>query len=148
MPIVTGVLADFGRLPLIAARAARIDFKPSGPAVKSFGSVIYASRTISVNPSAANGTWSVDLEQTNELMPETWYVPSVTWLDEAGNFTSVDYPSWRLYVPGSGGAFVDLISTPWNPTLAWWGSDEPPGVPVVNTLWLDPDTGILSIRSN
>jgi hypothetical protein len=150
MAIVSGVLSDFGRGALANSSYdlhPEIWFIPSGNATKTPASLI-ATRPIIVTPTISTGAFTADLEPTDGLRPEVWFTIVIQWLDSAGNYVSKDFVPWKLYVPAAGGAISDLIGAPWNPVLAWWGSDAPLGEPVVNTLWLDPDTGELSIWSN
>lgn len=139
MAIVTGVLADFGRSAL--SRNAQIEFHPSGNASKAAGSVLYATRPITTTPNAANGKWSVDLETTDFLHPETWYEIVILWSDAANNYVSKDFVPGRLYVPPIGGAFTDLYRVKPNGLEVWIASAT--SVPVDASaldLLFDPET--------
>ena len=95
-----------------------IEFHPSGPGVRSGSSTIYASRVITIEPAVSTGAWSDDLELTTILSPEVWYEVVIKWLDEAGNFISIDQLPGRLYVD-SAGLFTDKYRTAPNPLMVW-----------------------------
>lgn len=141
MAIVTGVLADFSRQAFVPLHP-EINFVPSGPAVKSAGSVIYASRTIKVVPTSS--AWTVDLEPNSGLAPETWYEVVIRWLDSEGNFILEDLVPGRLYVNASGGAFTDQFRTDASPLQVWVadGTTAPPEAKPQD-LYLNTDTGML-----
>lgn len=144
MAIVTGVLSGYDRLPLYN-RSPVIEFRASGNATKDFGSVLYATRVITSTPDPANGQWSVDLEDTDHLVPATHYDVAIKWLDLDGNFISVDYLDGRLYVPTGGGRFYDLFRAGGNPLMVWIdsGAPTPPPGAVGGDLVFDPITNNL-----
>lgn len=121
MALITGVLADFERKAM-TTRHPVLEFHPSGPGVRAGASVLYASRVISVQPAPSTGEWSADLELTTLLSPEVWYEVSIKWLDEAGNFVSLDRLPGRLYVD-SPGAFTDKYRVKNAPWYAWVEAD-------------------------
>lgn len=141
---IVGNVRDFAGTAM-PGLSPEVHFVPSGPAITSAG--LYTSQTIMVAPTTAGGV-TVDLETTDGKRPEMWFTVKIVWLWPDGTFHHEDTLPGRLYVPVEGGLIGDLLLVPWNPTLAWWGSDEPAGVPVANTLWLNPDTGELAIWSN
>lgn len=141
MPIVTGVLADFTRQAFLNLQP-QILFRPSGPAVKSAGNVLYAPRVVVVEPTSS--AWQVDLEQTDALDPATWYEVSIRWLDEAGNFTNEEWLPGRLYVPPTGGEFTDLYRVRANPQKVWVSDGGViPDEARPGDLLLDPTTAIV-----
>lgn len=147
MPVITGFLDDITGTPLFAF-SPRIKFQPSGPSVT--GPTLWTTKPVYVTP-AANGSFTVNLIATDVMQPAVWYVVSVEWLDPAGNYISADYLTWKLYLPSAGGNIGDLLVTPWNPTLAWYGptgSEYPTGMPVASTLTLNTTTGALYQWSN
>ena len=145
MAIVNGTLKDFG-MGSLGGKSPTIQFIPSGNAYTPGGSLFATAPVISTPD--FGGTFSVDLQPTQTLLPARWYTITITWLDSGGNFTKKDFPEWKLFVPPEGGLIGPLLQSAWNPTLAWWGPAEPAGTPVANTLWLETDTGDLSIWSN
>lgn len=150
MAIVTGVLADFLRSALSNSEynlQPVVVVVPSGPATLS-PSALYVPRKLSFIPTVSTGVLTMDLEPTDAISPATWYTIEIHWLDPVGLAAYVDYVPWPLFVPSAGGNLADLLATPWNPILAWWGLTPPTGTPVPNTLWLETDTGTLSIWSN
>lgn len=152
MPNVTGKLADFGLVSL-QPYAPVLTFTPSGPAVGTFppNDFLLADRPLVVAV-ASDGSFTAALAQTDLMHPVVWYTVTIKWLDPVNGFTSLDAPStWQLFVPAAGGTITNLISAPWNPTLAWYGptgSEYPPGTPVPSTLTLNTTTGQLYQWSN
>lgn len=141
MAIVTGILSSYARLPMYGLSPV-IEFHPTGPSTQVFGSVIFASKTITATPSEVDGSWSVDLASTRDLLPATWYEVVVVWLDSAGNYVAKDFMPGRLYVPTTGGAFADLFRVGGNPLLVWIdsGAPTPPPSAVPGDLVFDPTT--------
>lgn len=144
MAIVTGILSGFNRLPLYNASPV-IEFHPSGPAMKDFGTALYATKVVTATPDPATAAWTVDLEDTDHLVPATHYEVVTKWLDPAGNFISADYWPGRLYVPTGGGRFYDLYRTGGNPLMVWIdsGAPTPPPGAVGGDLVFDPITNNL-----
>lgn len=144
MALITGVLADYERKALANSAVNRhpvIEFHPSGPGVKAVGGAVFASRVISVEPALSTGTWEVDLELTTLISPEVWYEVVIKWLDDAGNFKSIDRLPGRLYVD-SPGAFTDkyrAVPAPWNVWVALDPDPNDPTIPVSAGDWMfDP----------
>jgi len=107
MATLTGTLVDFRPAPMFN-KAARILFIPSGPGVSALGTYLLATHPISVVP-GVDGSFAVDLAATDDIRPDCWYRIQIEWLDLAGNFTLVDYPDWKLYVPVAGGSIGELL---------------------------------------
>ena len=141
MAIVTGILADFG-LALLSPYSPRIIFTASSNAV--FAADLLATRPLVCLPSTIDGTFSIDIANTDAMRPETWYTIRIEWLDTAGNYVGADFPTWRLYVPLAGGRLADLIAAPWNPAMVWADPLPPTGTPTANTFWLNTTTGDLA----
>ncbi|WP_137771823.1 MULTISPECIES: hypothetical protein [unclassified Microbacterium] len=148
MALITGVLSDLSRSAL--ANSSRnlhpvIEFHPSGPGVRTAASVIYVSRKIPTTPEVSTGAWSVDLELTTIISPEIWYEVVIQWLDEAGNFISVDRLPGRLYVDGPG-LFSDKYRPLPNPLQVWVEANviTPPAGSSLGDLVLDSVSGDLS----
>lgn len=145
MALITGVLADYERKALANSSVDRhpvIEFHPSGPGVKSVGGAVFASRIISVTPTISTGVWEVDLELTTLISPEVWYDVVIKWLDEAGNFISLDRLPGRLYVD-SPGVFTDKYRTRNAPWYAWVEADPetPPAGASLGDWVLDSISG-------
>ncbi|MCB8043625.1 hypothetical protein JM654_03800 [Microbacterium oxydans] len=105
------------------------------------GGAVFASRVISVEPALSTGAWEVDLELTTLISPEVWYEVVIKWLDDAGNFKSIDRLPGRLYVD-SPGAFTDkyrAVPAPWNVWVALDPDPNDPTIPVSAGDWMfDP----------
>jgi hypothetical protein len=138
MATVTGELKDFGMEDL-SSLAPVVTFTPSTVGVLS--SELFATRPIKVVP-ADDGSFSVELQATEELQNVVFYSLSISWLNSSGGFLSVDLPDWKIRVPGDGGAIGDLISAPTNPALTFVNETAPLN-PSVGQLWLVPSTGDL-----
>ena len=125
MALITGVLADYERKAM-TTRHPTIEFHPSGPGVRAGAGVLYASRVVTVEPAPSTGTWTADLELTTLISPEVWYAVVIKWLDEAGNFISVDRLPGRLYVD-SPGDFASKYRTDPAPWFVWIvpGAEDP-----------------------
>lgn len=130
MAEITGVLADYERKAM-TTRHPVIEFHPSGPGVRAGAGVLYASRVVSVEPSPSTGAWTADLELTTIISPEVWYEVVIKWLDEAGNFISVDRLPGRLYVD-SPGAFTEKYRTIPAPWEVWVAPDPDPNDPTIS----------------
>ncbi|MGO4488144.1 hypothetical protein [Microbacterium sp. 2RAF4] len=147
MALITGVLADYERKALATSAIDRhpvIEFHPSGPGLKRAGGVVFATRVVSALPAVSTGAWEADLELTSLIQPEVWYEVLVTWLDDAGNFVSVDRLPGRLYVD-SPGLFVDKYRSENAPWYAWVDADAviPPEGAHLGDWVLDPVSGDL-----
>lgn len=151
MALITGVLADYERKALANSSVNRhpvVEFHPSGPGVKSVGGAVFASRVISVTPALSTGEWEVDLELTTLISPEVWYEVVITWLDDGGNFISVDRLPGRLYVdsPGEFTAKYRTVPAPWEVWIAPNADPNDPSNPVSASDWMyDPITNDLSL---
>jgi len=152
MPVVTGTLADFGLVPL-APYAPQLVWLPSGNAITTGSSTFLLSTKPRVTIPAADGSWTVNLVQTDILVgiSDPHYKLRIEWLDPdnpSASPSGFEVPNWKIYVPAAGGKISDLIAAPWNPILAWVGETPPPGRGTPNTLWLNPVTGDLMRWSN
>lgn len=95
---------------------------------------LYAG-SVEVTP-AADGTFSVVLPVTAEMVPATAYVVTLKWVDD-GHLRE-GFPSWKIRVPAGGGAIGDLLDFAPPPNWVWVGPTPPPS-PSVNTYWIDTD---------
>jgi len=143
MPTLTGTVLDFTTTVL---PGMRLVLKPSGPVVFNPGLVGYILDPkpiyIPINP---DGTFSQFVFENGTGMPDNWYEVSLERRDPlmfgANNgYKVITTLPGKLRVPAAGGKLADLIAVPWNPVLAWYGPEAPPGTPVANTLWLDTDS--------
>ncbi|MGY2747200.1 hypothetical protein [Arthrobacter sp. UYCu723] len=137
MPVISGTLRDFG-LAAFPGQQPEIVFRANQPAVTSGGAIL-ATKEIKVTPNSA-GDWSVTLSATDTLATGgIWYTIEITWQDPANNYTQVDFPDWRLFVPGKGGDLADLLEKPANPSLVWVSLTAPSPTPGMKWLEASPD---------
>jgi hypothetical protein len=143
MALVTGSLKDFALAPM-SDRTPQITFSPSAPAAKD--GLLLATRPVSVYPTGS-GSFSVDLQPTDELMPVTWYTVRISWLESEGGYVAVDFVDWKLFVPQEGGAIGDLIDAPVNPALVYI-SLTPPTNALPGTWWLESNPNNINDPAN
>lgn len=131
MAKIYGTLLDFS-LDALAPFSPRLIFAGSQPATS--GERLHSTKSFMVAV-AADGSFSVDVQPTDNLIPAAYYTVRVEWLDSDGGFVGVDFPDWRITVPASGGAIGDLLGSPVEPSLAWINLSAPRN-PVRGTWWL------------
>lgn len=122
MAVVTGTLTDFG-LQSLADKSPTVIFKFTGAG--TLGSNLFASTPVVVTP-AADGTFSVDLQPTDGVVPAGWYTVSIEHLKEGGKYTHFDVLGYKLFVPITGGALGDLPDAPLSPATVLVSLDPPP----------------------
>jgi hypothetical protein len=139
MATVTGALSDFGIAPFPELQP-RIQFIPSGPGVN--GTRLFSGPPPTVNVGAGSGSFTIELQRTDDVRPVVWYTVRIEWLDPAGNYIGVDHPDWKLFVPAGGGELGDLLEAPLNPFIFWVDATPPPN-PQPGQYWLNTTTGDL-----
>ncbi len=122
MVYVNGELNDFG-LRTLADKDPAVIFTPSGAG--TLGRTLFSSEPVTVYP-AADGTFSVDLQPTDGVVPEVWYTVSIEHLKDGGRFTHYDVLGYRLFVPITGGSLGDLPDAPLSPSTVLVSLDPPP----------------------
>lgn len=122
MALVSGQLSDFG-LQSLAAMSPTVIFSPSGSG--TLGSRLFSSTPIRVTP-AADGTFTVDLQPTDGVVPAAWYTVSIEHLNDGGRYTHYDVLGYKLFVPISGGELGDLPDAPLSPATVLVSLDPPP----------------------
>jgi hypothetical protein len=149
MPNVTGNLTDVGGGHLVG-KIPEIHFTLNAPNSKA--GVMLPTEPVTVAP-ASDGSFTVPLQSTTDMLDDAWYTLSIQWLDAGGNYVKADFPDWALQVPTAGGVFSDLFGKPPTNQRMVYVSLTPPDDPRPFTLWLeqdptDPDnplnTGVLS----
>ncbi|WOH20120.1 hypothetical protein IRJ34_07290 [Paenarthrobacter sp. GOM3] len=138
MAVVTGNIKDVvggsftGKFPQLL-------FTLNAPQTKE-GGVIFPQEPVKVTP-AANGSWSVDLAPTVEMLDDAWYTVQIVWVKSIvpRTFGGYNFPDWQLQVPLTGGAFSDLFGKPPKNTRMVYVSLAPPTDPRPFTLWLKDD---------
>jgi len=141
MPLVNGLLSDFGLIPL-ADNMPVLQFRASSAGVSDLN-VLAASAPVEVVP-AGNGFFEVDLVSTDAIAPGgIFYTVTVQYREDGTRNVKREQLPWRLTVPEEGGALADLLAVPSNPAAVWVGT-EPPLNPEPGTWWYDPETGELT----
>jgi hypothetical protein len=144
MALVTGSLKDFSLAPM-SDRTPQITFSPSAPAAKD--GLLLATPPVSVYPTGS-GSFSVDLQPTDELMAVTWYTVRISWLESGGGYVAFDFPDWKLFVPQEGGAIGDLIDAPINPALVYTSLTPPTGKMPLGIWWLESNPDNINDPAN
>lgn len=136
---ITGRLSDFAGNPGLEV-APRIIFAPNGAAAG--GTTLFYSRPVIVDTFAPDGSWTVQLEETDALWRvaggDVWYDVTVDRLVSGVDREPWDHPGWSLRVPPGGGQFASLVTAPANPAQIWYGP-EAPSNPSMWTGWYDTD---------
>lgn len=134
---VTGSLDDLGGGHLVG-RAPKIIFTLNAPNSKA--GKMHPTEPVVVTP-ASNGTWSVELESTTDMLDTAWYRVSIEWRDAGDNYGKGDWPEWKMQVPTAGGVFSNLFVVPPTNTRMVYVSLTPPPDPRPFSLWLvqNPD---------
>lgn len=139
MAVVTGNLSTFGS-ESASVVGAEIEFIPDQPAVTGTRYLL-TGMPVPVSVAAdGSGAFTVNLIPSDATNPGTFYRVRVTTPDPANNFTFLDRPDWRLYVPSSGGELAALLrsSLLTNAAMVWTG-DTAPVNPAPGTGWLVTD---------
>ncbi len=114
----TGTLTDFGETPFPGAyprlwvQPMQDAFSPSGPA---------AAKRIPITV-ASNGTFSVDLTASIDLLPPTRYSLRCEWLYESGG-DPVGWSQWDFTAQPGGGSIATM---PGVLTRVWYATTPPP----------------------
>lgn len=105
-------------------------FTPSGPG---------ADRRITI-PLASNGTFSVDLVASADLIPPTRYILRCDWFmtGSGGDEVLTGWSEWRFTALIGGGP---LSTMPDAPVTRVWFSTTPPPVNRPGVIWVNPVTG-------
>lgn len=122
MVLVYGTLSDFG-LQSLAAGSPRVVFTPSGAG--TLGRRLFSSDPVVAYP-ATDGSFTVDLQPTDGIVPEVWYTVSIEHLKQGGQFTHYDVLGYRLFVPIIGGELGNLPEAPLSPSTVLVSLDPPP----------------------
>lgn len=139
MAVVTFKLNSMG-LVTMSPLAPTVDYLPSGPAV--FGPYMFASKPIRATLDPDGETFTANLAPSDITSPPVWYTLRITWLDAAGNFTTMDTPGWKIQVPDDGGDLSDLVDAPLASPF-WWVTTapaDPPGSKLGDFI-MNPTTG-------
>lgn len=139
---ITGTLADFGRVSL-SSRSAELIFTPSAPTTTIAGGFLLSAAPIVVKP-ASNGSWSVALEEFENMHFPCFYTLKIRLLDPAAGYIWVDFPEWKIYVPFGGGTLAEVVAAPVGGGLIWTvPDDEIPDGAAAGDLMLNTTTSDL-----
>ncbi|KAB1867343.1 hypothetical protein [Microbacterium algeriense] len=142
MALVKGNVATFG-LESISLASAELRFIPSSMAVTGT-KYLLSSRPVPVTVAAdGSGAFSVNLMPSDATRPSIYYMIQLEALDAAGNFTTLEFPDWKLYVPADGGDIAALLATSLLTNAGMvWVDEDPPENPAARTGWLvtDPES--------
>lgn len=131
MPVVNGVLTDFGLEPFDDWNEVELVFRADQPAMA--GGRLLATKDVVV-PVDSNGRFETTLQHSNTY-PRTTYSATVRWLDGSSQMDIVS----GLKVPPEGGTISEILGKSYEPLSVWVGSDAPPN-PAIGTWWLDIET--------
>lgn len=137
----TGKLTDFGEAPFPDAfprlwgEPERDAFSPSGLA---------AARRIPIAV-ASNGSFSVDLTASIDLVPPTRYSLRCDWftVDVAGTEVLAGWAQWDFTAQIGGGPIATM---PGVLTRVWYATTQPP-VNRSGIYWIHPTTGDVQVWS-
>ncbi|QOT16473.1 hypothetical protein [Paenarthrobacter sp. YJN-5] len=135
MPAVPGNLTEvnFGHL---VGKAPEIIFTLNAPNAKP--GVMIPTEPVSVAP-AGDGSFTANLQSTEDMMDDAWYTVSIKWLDSPGKYVKADWPDWQLRVPLGGGTFSDLFGRPPKNSLMFYVSLSAPTNVPQGSWWLEDD---------
>lgn len=134
----TGKLTDFGEAPFPSAmprlwvEPLRDAFSPSGPS---------AAKRIPVTV-ASNGTFSVDLTASIDMVPPTTYSLRCEWLDPDSG-SAIGWAQWDFTAQIGGGPIATM---PGVLTRVWYDTTPPP-VDRLGIYWIHPTTGDVKVWS-
>ncbi|OIH81966.1 hypothetical protein BLJ79_21650 [Arthrobacter sp. UCD-GKA] len=102
----------------LTSRVGKLVFRLNTPNIGTAGAI--ASRVLPtaehpVTPSS-DGSFSVELTQTDLLLTDAWYVLSIEWND--ASMPNTDFPEWQIRVTG-GGTLLDMVVL--GPPHGGWG---------------------------
>lgn len=135
MPAVTGKLTEVSGGHLVG-KAPEIHFTLNAPNAKS--GVMLPTEPLTVAP-ATDGSFTANLQSTEDMMDDAFYTVSIQWLDAAGNYVKADFPQWKIRVPLGGGAFSDLFGSPPKNSAMIYVSLSPPTNAPNGAWWLEDD---------
>lgn len=131
----TGKLTDFseqpfpGAVPRLAVVPNGDAFSPTGPSSK---------RTIPV-PVGGDGSFSINLTASIDLIPETTYTLRCDWFTTtaSGQEVPAGWSEWEFTAQPAGGP---IASMPNKVTRVWYSTSQPP-VDREGIIWIHPTTG-------
>src|SRR6185312_3645359 len=135
MPVVTGNLRDITNVAMVSEQP-QIVFTLNQ--TNMAGGVVYPSEPSVVTP-ASDGSFTVDLAATQDMVDTGWYTLKLQWLGLSTGAALMDFPEWQITVPRSGGVISSLLAKPGTNQRIVWESTTPPLMPRPFMLWLEQD---------
>lgn len=135
----TGKLTDFGEapfpnaIPRLWVAPMQDAFSPVGPA---------AAKRIPITV-ASNGSFSVELEASVDLIPPTRYTLRCEWLQSADDPDPRGWAQWDFTAQIGGGP---ISTMPGTLTRVWYATTQPP-VNRSGIYWIHPTTGDVKVWS-
>ena len=133
--VYTGNYVDCG-LTALAAFQPKLEFVLSEESFSMDGQLL-STRPVTVTPSATVGAFSVSLVPNDLIRGNTTYKIRATYLDAAGNFTSIDL--FSFYAREGGGKVTDMMPSGFIPALVFWQPTEPDPWPI-GSIWVNSIT--------
>lgn len=142
MPAVTGSIHDIIGSRM-SGKEVELLFTLNSPNIRSGGD-IHPTEPVSVIPSEADGSFTVNLMQTTSMMFDAWYSLQIRWLGSTAGAALIDFPGWKIRVSSGGGRLDQMLSGDepgFNRRMVWVSLTEPPTNLPAFSLWLhsDPD---------
>lgn len=133
--VYTGSYVDCG-LEALAAYQPKLEFVLSKESFSTDGRLL-STRPVVVVPATGSGAFVVQLVPNDLIRGDTTYLIRATYLDAAGNFTSIDL--FSFFARSSGGSITDMMPNGFRPSLVYWQPEEPDPWPI-GAIWVDSDT--------
>lgn len=108
MPNVTGNVRDIAGSAM-DGKQIQVIFELIQP--NANGANLYPTEPKVITP-GADGSFSVSLAQTSNMVDAGGYRMRMRWIGSDANATLIDFPDWLIVVPSSGGSLGDLITSP------------------------------------
>lgn len=131
----SGKLTDFTEAPFPDA-VPRLYVAPNGDAFSPSGPS--SKRLIPVDV-ASNGDFTVSLQASIDLTPETKYTLRCEWYPTGAGDTAVaaGWSTWEFTAQPGGGSIATMPNII---TRVWYSTSKPP-VDRTGIIWIHPDTG-------
>jgi hypothetical protein len=150
MPTVTGHLREIAGGNL-SDEIGQLVFRLNRPNVGVSGfskDFVLPTKEHPVTPSS-DGSFSVNLNATDQLAYEAWYEVGIVWNETEGTFWDFGL---KIQVPNAGGTFGDLLYHGGGNSggggggnqLLVWVNENPPRNPQRGQWWFQPSTNNLS----
>lgn len=143
MPTVTGHLRNIGGGTL-TANIGQLVFRLNAPNVGVAGfskDFVLPTKEHDVTP-ASDGSFTVNLNATDQLANDAWYDVGIVWNESEGTFWDFGL---KIRVPSAGGSFSELLDSTGSSgnQLLVWVSENAPKNPRRGQWWFVPSTNNL-----